>query len=252
MLRFFKELITFTKGERQGILVLLLLIALLLIANLIMPFLISHKTTDFSEFVREIEAFEQQIHSDSSEPKHAANTLTRHKKRIYEKKDKQEKTAIQPYKSENSNDYHHKKDSKVKKIYIDLNTADTAQLMQLRGIGPTFARRIVKYRDMLGGYYTKEQLLEVYGFDSMRYEMVKDEVYVNDSAIIKINLNKATVKELAQHVYIDWKLANAIAKYRFKKPFESIDELREVYLVNDTLFRKIAPYFTIENNGSTH
>jgi DNA uptake protein ComE-like DNA-binding protein len=243
----FKEFFTFTKGERQGIMVLLIIIALLLLGNMFMPFFLSQKPTDFSEFVKEIEAFEKQFQKDSSAKNHAKKSFTQDEPylRFEEKEEEEKPKANKPGFDKKIYDYP-KKEYAYRKLHIDLNTADTTELMQLRGIGPTFAKRIVKYRDMLGGYFSKEQLLEVYGFDSLKYEMVKDEVYANDSAIVKINLNKAALKDMTKHVYIDWKLANAIIKHRFRKPFENVDELREVYLVNDSLFRKLAPYFTVE------
>lgn len=51
-----------------------------------------------------------------------------------------------------------------KPLVVNLNDADTTTLMLIHGIGPTFASRIVRYRDRLGGFTHKEQLLEVYGF----------------------------------------------------------------------------------------
>jgi competence protein ComEA len=243
----FKELLTFTKGERQGILFLLVIIALLLLGNMLMPFFISQNPTDFSEFAKDIEAFEKQFQKDSLQKNYPKKSFIQNEPYLrFEEKEEDEKPKTSKSGFEKKIYDYPKKEYTYRKLHIDLNTADTTELMKLRGIGSTFAKRIVKYRDMLGGYYSNEQLLEVYGFDSLKYEMVKDEVYASDSAIVKINLNKAALKELTKHVYIDWKLANAIIKHRFKKPYENVDELREVYLVNDTLFRKLAPYFTVE------
>ena len=49
-------------------------------------------------------------------------------------------------------------------LTVELNGADTTTLQLLHGIGPVFARRIVRYRERLGGFTSTEQLLEVYGF----------------------------------------------------------------------------------------
>ncbi|EFR34982.1 hypothetical protein HMPREF9294_0527 [Porphyromonas asaccharolytica PR426713P-I] len=61
---------------------------------------------------------------------------------------------------------------------IDLNSADTLTLQQVPGIGPSFARRIVKYRDQLGGYYTVLQLQEIYGMEPDRYQRIKPFFYI--------------------------------------------------------------------------
>ena len=56
---------------------------------------------------------------------------------------------------------------------IDLNSADTLALQQVPGIGPSFARRIARYRDQLGGYYTVLQLQEIFGMEPDRYQRIK-------------------------------------------------------------------------------
>jgi len=72
--------------------------------------------------------------------------------------------------------FQYEKKEYVKKVLavVDLNQADSAGLDQIKGIGPAFANRILKYRERLGGFYKKEQLLEVYGLDSVKYNEIKD------------------------------------------------------------------------------
>mgnify|MGYP005850213789 CR=1 FL=1 len=247
-----KEFFSFTKSERQGIFVLLLIIALLLLTNILLPHLLQkeHKS-EFEKFVEEVKAFEKQYQSDTvkannlyykKQPKISEEDLAIYSIETNEYEQPYEKQyEFKPY----AKDYT-KKEYSVTRLNINLNTADTTELMQLRGIGSTFANRIIKYREKLGGYFTTEQLLEVYGFDSVKYNTIKEQIFIEDGSIRKFNLNSAEVKELVNHPYIDYKLANAISKQRFKKKFESVDELKNVYLVNDSLFRKLAPYFSTE------
>ena len=75
---------------------------------------------------------------------------------------------------------------------IELNSADTTQLMLLRGIGSTFARRIVSYRALLGGYVRKEQLLEVYDLSRERYDAIAPHLRVDASQAVRLNVNIAT------------------------------------------------------------
>ena len=101
---------------------------------------------------------------------------------------------------------------------IDLNTADTALLQQLYGIGPSFAGRIVEYRDKLGGFVTKEQLLEVYAMDSARYEGFKNRITVDSSfSPNKLRINYDSFKTLFRHPYLNYEEVKKIVNYREHK-----------------------------------
>src|SRR5690606_21235782 len=100
------------------------------------------------------------------------------------------------------------------KVPIELNSTDSLELQELPGIGPVFASRIVRFRDLLGGFYGVSQLLDVYGMDSVRYGGIKDRVFVDTTALRKIPLNSATYSQLRRHPLIGGKLANNIIQYR--------------------------------------
>lgn len=137
---------------------------------------------------------------------------------------------------------------KKRELHIELNTADTLDLQQLYGIGPGFARRIVKYRTLLGGYVHKEQLLEVWGMDNERFNRFAGQIFVDTSIIRKININTANIKQLIKHPYMDYVLAKRIVLLRKQKGgrFSRIDELREIDLLYDDLYRKLRPYLKAE------
>lgn len=114
---------------------------------------------------------------------------------------------------------------------IELNTADSLQLQELKGIGPGFARRIVIYREKLGGYYAKEQLMEVYGFTDKLYNLIKNDITVDASKIRKININKMNISQLKRHPYISYYEAKAIYDYRMNQPgaiVKNLDEMAEI------------------------
>lgn len=69
-----------------------------------------------------------------------------------------------------------------KQILVELNSADTTELKTVRGIGSVFANRIVKYRKLIGGYHSKDELLEVYGITPERYEGIAPQVWVDADA----------------------------------------------------------------------
>lgn len=84
---------------------------------------------------------------------------------------------------------------------IDLNTADTTLLKRVPGIGSSFARRIVKYRDLLGGYYVVEQLQEVYGMDRERY----DAIYPYFTVGTAVRPLTITIDSISYHPYLSWR-----------------------------------------------
>jgi competence ComEA-like helix-hairpin-helix protein len=132
-------------------------------------------------------------------------------------------------------------------LMVELNAADTLDLQQLKGIGPAFARRIVRYRDKLGGYYRKEQLLEVYGMEAERYDGIRDHVTVDAGLVRKININKATIKEMLRHPYMEFYIAKAIVNYRVQKgPFTDVGQIREAETIYDEVYERLAPYLTVE------
>lgn len=131
----------------------------------------------------------------------------------------------------------------TKKVLIEINSADSAMLTEIRGIGPAFASRIIKYRDRLGGFYKIEQLKEVYGIDSVKYQQIEDQISLNSDQIIQININSATFELLKKHPYLSYKQMNAVLQYRRQHgPFKTIDELKKVALLNEEIIRKIEPY----------
>lgn len=96
---------------------------------------------------------------------------------------------------------------------IRLNEPDTAQWKKIPGIGSSFASRIVKYRELLGGYVRPEQLLEVYGMDNERYNRIAP-FLTNDSTVKKMNVNKLEFKELLRHPYLNYKQVQVIVNLR--------------------------------------
>ncbi len=130
-------------------------------------------------------------------------------------------------------------------VMVELNEADSAQLNTIKGIGPAFASRILKYRDRLGGFYQKTQLMEVYGLDSAKYEEIADQVKINSAEIVKININTCDFDELKRKPYLNFKQINAIIQYRKQHgSFKSIDGLKNVAILNEEILEKLEPYLS--------
>ncbi|WP_165157590.1 helix-hairpin-helix domain-containing protein [Parabacteroides sp. ZJ-118] len=100
---------------------------------------------------------------------------------------------------------------------VELNSADSAALRKVPGIGSVFARRIIRYRELLGGFYSVEQLGEVYGIDAERYEALEAWFSADPSAIRRLPVNQLSAKELARHPYVSDRQARSIEKMTRKK-----------------------------------
>ncbi len=124
---------------------------------------------------------------------------------------------------------------------IELNTADSISLLPLPGIGGGYAKRILKYRSLLGGFVSKEQLKEVYGFSDSLYNMVQSYVTINTTMVTKINLNTENFKELNAHPYISYDETKAIFNYRRKNGLiKNHDQIKEI--LSEETIKKIEGY----------
>lgn len=132
---------------------------------------------------------------------------------------------------------------------VEVNSADTTALIALPGIGPSFARGIVKYRESLGGYHSLDQLAEVYVLKDKPDALVRmRELLVVDTLMVRrIPLNTCTVEELAAHPYFRWRLAKPIIAYRQQHGhFRDVAGIRAIPLIDEDLYRKLAPYLSVE------
>lgn len=100
---------------------------------------------------------------------------------------------------------------------FELNSVDSSQLLKVYGIGPILASRIVRYRNLLGGYFSVVQLKEVYGMREESFNLVSPSFIVDTSKITALDLNFATLKEMGRHPYIGFKSAHKIFQQRDQK-----------------------------------
>ena len=132
---------------------------------------------------------------------------------------------------------------------VEINSADTTDLIALPGIGPAFARSIIKFRDALGGFHSLDQLSEVYILKDKPEAVLKlKQVLIIDTlAIRRIPINSCTVEELAAHPYARWKVAKPLIAYRGQHGrFLQVEEIRHCAAVNVEVFLKLAPYLSVE------
>lgn len=122
---------------------------------------------------------------------------------------------------------------------VALNTADTTLLKRVPGIGSYYARRIVSYRQRLGGYVSVSQLAEIEGMpaEAMAY------FTVDASHIQRLRINELTLAQLRRHPYIDYLQARDICDYRrLKGPIASLAQLRLLHAFSEAALERLRPY----------
>ena len=135
------------------------------------------------------------------------------------------------------------KEASTLEIHLEINGTDSIELMRLPGIGNKLSKRIIKYRDLLGGFYALGQLKEVYGLSDKTRLQLETMVQIDTSKIQKVDLNFADWKELARHPYIQKNLASLIIKFRTKfGPINEPSVLRDSMILNIEKYTKLRPY----------
>ncbi len=132
-------------------------------------------------------------------------------------------------------------------IPVSINSADTAELTRVNGIGRTFAKRIVAYRNLLGGFYSPTQLTEVYGISMDMVEKMAPQLQIDTILIKKVNLNTVSYDELRKHPYISDYQAKAIIYYRSKvKQINSPNEILKNNLITKEDFYRVKNYLSVD------
>ena len=132
------------------------------------------------------------------------------------------------------------------KVEIDLNSASESELLVIKGLGPYYAKAILKYQNELGGFVRKSQLMEIYKMNSETYDKITPYLKIDPSDVRTMNINEATVEELNAHPYLNWGQANSIVKMRMQKNgFKDLNEIKQSHLINEETFEKLLPYLSL-------
>jgi competence protein ComEA len=146
-----------------------------------------------------------------------------------------------------------KKRSQTKQAQLmpafDINTADTSQLQQIKGIGPKLSTRIVKYRDKLGGFINQAQYPEIYGLDPLVVGRLVEQTYITANfRPQQININTADFKTLVGHPYLSYQQVQRIVRYRENHgKLASIQDLLSLGMLEEATFEKIKSYLKVQN-----
>lgn len=237
-----RDLLYFSKGERRALTLLLCLIA----ASQTILLLTDEKNNHTPNNDRLYEPVKtiQDSPANSPEPEKVKTPAPPRKNYSFRKKNK-----LHPGASPNTSQRKTfpKTEKYPAKTVVELNTADTTILKKVPGIGSTFARRIIKYRELLGGFYTVEQLREVYGIDEERYNAMKPWFSTDKLIICKLFVNKSSVKKHLRHPYINKQQAHIIEQLQKQKgKLTGWEDLQLLEEFTETDKERLTPYLSFE------
>jgi DNA uptake protein ComE-like DNA-binding protein len=126
---------------------------------------------------------------------------------------------------------------------IEINSADSATLRKVRGIGAKSVVAIMQYRKFLGGFYKKEQIAELKCVTTENFARICEQIYCDSCKISKIDINFAAASEMEYHPYMTRRAIKLITATRESKGgWNSIEEMMEDNIFTKEQAEAIAPY----------
>lgn len=129
---------------------------------------------------------------------------------------------------------------------VEINSADSAELESLPGIGASMAARICAYRERLGGFVRLDQLMEVWGMREENLEKAAEYLELNVAGIDGICFNSVDEEQLSNHPYLGRKLARTLIAYRDQRQgLNDIEAIKGCALMTDSIYAKLSAYLRI-------
>jgi DNA uptake protein ComE-like DNA-binding protein len=243
-----KDLFYFSRRERQGIVLLLVLVAGVFLGKWLFADNDARKGTP---------VYETESHTSTSNSPAETNytpLFQQHSKPTYKKEyrsSSDEKRTYYAPKEEQQTYTKTETPPKQEKFaagtVIELNAADSTALMHIPGVGASFAKRIIGYRNMLGGYHRVEQLQEVYGMYEELYIKIVPFLNIDANQVERIKVNAASVDKLKAHPYFNFYQAKVLVELRKKKgKLTGTDELQLLEEFTPDDWVRITPYLDFE------
>ncbi len=228
---FIRTYFYFNKQERKGLVGMVLLVVFMQIASYL-----------YGSFLPiEVPSVDTLVWSDSIQMESSTKgyILGNYQRVNYKKNDH----AVLPFVFSDSNFHKKTKPFRV----VEINSADSADLVSLPKIGPVLAGRIVNYRERLGGFKSLKQLTEIWGFkEDMLYDL-EGKISLNPSLAKPVLLNSIALEDLRKHPYFKYTLSQALVNYRMQHgPFQKLEDVKNIKMVNDSIYHLILPYCVID------
>ena len=126
---------------------------------------------------------------------------------------------------------------------IEINSADSATLRKVRGIGEKTVVAVMEYRKLLGGFVRKEQIAELKCVTEENFLLISEQIYCDSCKISKIDINFAPASDFEHHPYMSRKAAKLILETRESKGgWNSIEEMQSDDIFTEGQAKAIAPY----------
>ena len=130
---------------------------------------------------------------------------------------------------------------------IELNSADSMELLKLKGIGPTFAKRILAKRRLLNGFYSLSQLKEIYGMNDSLIQLISSQLSIDSNLIQKININDENIIKIENHPYMGKKMATIFFNFRKKHGyFADWTDVIKTGIIDKEKINQLKPYIKFE------
>ncbi len=129
---------------------------------------------------------------------------------------------------------------------IELNSADTSELCLLKGIGPYYARRIVYYRNQIGGFYSIDQLLEIEGISPVVLADNEKNITVDQHLIQPLNIQNTGLRKMKMHPYLNFYMAKDICEFRRARGrFKKLSEVFSLPAFKDQDTVRLSKYLSL-------
>jgi competence protein ComEA len=299
---FLKEYFSYSRKERNGIILLLAIVFIIIIAYLLLPLININQEFNLEKYESKLDDFKNSLENVSKQKSYETKTKTdinnndEHQLFMFNpntanvndlrKLGFKEKVIRNIIKYRNKGGYFQRKIDLLKIYSIDtflyyrlvnfiylnhndstdtygeesscstvnknnglfnINKADTHLISELFGTEDLISERIIKYRNLLGGFVNKKQFDEIYGLRSEQHNLITNNVFIDTTLIRRININKTDERTLDKHPYLNKYYAKAIIKYRdFKGEIKSINELSANNILPENIFFRIRPYLSVD------
>jgi len=239
-----KDFFYFSKGERRALTLLLFIIALTLLLLVLKDYYIPYpQKPQASETIAQSYPGNPVVYKTETKKDSILPTKPE-KERVNQTEPPKAKYTPKPRFTKSGSTFSQKF---PKGTIVELNSADTTILKKVPGIGSAFANRIIKYRELLGGYAYVEQLQEVYGIDEEKYIALVPWFDTDTANLQKLAINHLPVETIARHPYLNYKQARAIVGLRERKGrlsgwlnLQLLEEFSETDII------RLNPYFSFE------